>query len=142
MNITQNQKIVSPPTVDAKAFTDAEAAVAHLQMLYEEAATFLCTSFAETLANGAPSATRYRAYYPEVRIQTTTFAGVDSRLSFGHVSEPGIYAATITRPDLFENYLIQQIGLLMKNHGVSVSVGPSLTPMPVHFYYLGVQPAV
>jgi AMP nucleosidase len=30
-------------------------------------------------------------------------------------------------------YLTQQIGLVMKNHGVSVSVGDSDTPMPVHF---------
>jgi AMP nucleosidase len=46
---------------------------------------------------------------------------------------PGTYAATITRPDLFRSYLIQQIGLLMRNHGVPVIVGPSDTPMPVHF---------
>ncbi len=127
------QKIISPPQGEPKEFSDAGAAVAQVEALYSEASQFLCKHFAETLSNGAPAGTRYRAYYPEVRIRTTTFAGVDSRLSFGHVSEPGIYATTITRPDLFENYLIQQIGLLMKNHDVSVSVGPSLTPMPVHF---------
>ena len=48
-------------------------------------------------------------------------------------AEPGTYSTTITRPDLFENYLIQQIGLLIENHGVPVTVGPSDTPMPVHF---------
>ena len=57
----------------------------------------------------------------------------DSRLSFGHVAEPGTYATTITRPDLFANYLRQQIGLRLKNHGVPVEVGPSITPIPVHF---------
>ncbi|TNF14816.1 MAG: AMP nucleosidase, partial [Rhodobacteraceae bacterium] len=46
---------------------------------------------------------------------------------------PGTYAATITRPDLFRNYLTQQLGLLIKNHGVPVHVGPSETPIPVHF---------
>ncbi len=132
--MTQNNpKVRSPDQGEPRSFTDAKAAVAHLQTLYKEAAQFLCDSFSATLTDGAPEATRYRAYYPEVRIRTTSFAGVDSRLSFGHVSEPGIYAATISRPDLFENYLIQQIGLLLKNHGVPVSVGPSMTPMPVHF---------
>lgn len=58
---------------------------------------------------------------------------IDSRLAFGHVVAPGSYAATITRPDLFRNYLIGQIGLLMKNHGVPLTVGVSETPMPVHF---------
>lgn len=114
-------------------FTDAAKAVAHLQTLYTQATQFLCDRFAETLTKGAPERTRYRAYYPEIRLRTTSFAAVDSRLSFGHVSEPGTYATTITRPDLFANYLTQQIGLLLDNHKVSVSVGPSMTPMPVHF---------
>ena len=48
---------------------------------------------------------------------------IDSRLSFGHVAEPGVYATTITRPDLFRHYLEQQISLLIENHGVSVEIG-------------------
>ena len=64
---------------------------------------------------------------------TTSFAQVDSRLSFGHVAMPGTYATTVTRPDLFRNYLTQQIGLLMQNHRVPVQVGPSATPIPIHF---------
>ena len=115
------------------SFTDADKAVAHLQTLYTQATQFLCDRFAQTLTDGAPEQTRYRAYYPEIRLRTTSFAAVDSRLSFGHVSEPGTYATTITRPDLFANYLTQQICLLLDNHKVSVSVGPSMTPMPVHF---------
>ena len=64
---------------------------------------------------------------------TTSFAKSDSRLSFGHVASPGTYVTTITRPDLFENYLTQQIGLIIGSHGVHVTVGISKTPMPVHF---------
>lgn len=125
--------IETPDHGEPQAFTDAAAAVAQVQALYNEASRFLCDHFTETLTNGATEGTRYRAYYPEIRLRTTSFAAVDSRLSFGHVSEPGTYATTITRPDLFENYLTQQIDLLLKNHGVSIYVGPSMTPMPVHF---------
>ena len=121
----------------AKVFTDAAAAVAHLQTLYTEATGFLRDRFAETLRDGAPADTRFRAFYPELRITTGSYALTDSRLSFGHVAEPGSYATTVTRPDLFGNYLRQQIGLLLKNHGVPVEVGPSLTPMPVHFALAG-----
>lgn len=126
---------ISTPAQDQhrKVFTDADAAVAHLQALYAEAVRYLCDRFTDTLRDGAPGDTRYRAYYPELRITTTTYALTDSRLSFGHVSEPGSYSTTITRPDLFGNYLRQQIGLLLRNHGVPVEVGPSMTPMPVHF---------
>jgi len=126
-------KISTPDQGAAKRFTDAEAAVAHLQVLYSEAADFLCDRFSETLHHGAPGDTRYRAYYPEIRIVTATYAVTDSRLSFGHVAEPGSYSTTVTRPDLFANYLRQQIGLLIRNHGVAIEIGPSETPMPVHF---------
>ncbi len=133
MNTQPTNHIHSPDQGTHMPFTDAAGAVAHLQHLYTEASEFLCARFSDTLASGAPDATRFRAFYPEIRLTTSTFAAVDSRLSFGHVSEPGMYATTITRPDLFENYLFQQIGLLLKNHGVGVAIGPSMTPMPVHF---------
>jgi AMP nucleosidase len=130
---------IATPDQGARAavFTDADAAVAHLQALYTEATGFLRARFAETLRDGAPEDTRYRAFYPEIRITTATYAVTDSRLSFGHVAEPGSYATTVTRPDLFCNYLRQQIGLLIKNHGVPVEIGPSLTPIPVHFAVAG-----
>ena len=83
------------------------------------------------MANNRPAA--FAPFYPEIRLTTTSHAQKDSRLSFGHVSAPGTYASTITRPDLFANYLEQQIALLMQNHGVPVQIGYSTTPIPVHF---------
>lgn len=122
----------SPATEGPELFTDAEAAVARLEQLYEEATGYLLAQFNAVLAEGRASA-RYRAYYPEVRITVPSHIKADSRLSFGHVAVPGTYVATITRPDLFHNYLVQQIGLLMKNHQIPVTIGPSTTPIPVHF---------
>ena len=121
------------PDVPAPAlFDDAEAAVARLCELYDVAAGFLIDRFRETIEGRVPPAP-CRAFYPEVRITTSSFARVDSRLSFGHVARPGTYSATVTRPDLFGNYLRQQIRLLIENHGQAVSIGASATPMPVHF---------
>ncbi len=122
-------------TVDVPApelFCDADKAVDRLCELYKAATDFLTTKFEMSLNGETPTA-RYRAYYPEVRLTTTSFAQVDSRLSFGHVASPGTYSATITRPDLFRNYLEQQIQLLQDHHGVDVQIGASDTPMPVHF---------
>ncbi|GAA6201440.1 AMP nucleosidase [Aquicoccus sp. SU-CL01552] len=124
--------LLAPDAPAPERFTDAVSAVDRLQQLYDGAVAFLCARFAEVMAQGAPEA-RIRAYYPEVRLTTTSHAQVDTRLSFGHVPSPGTYAATITRPDLFRNYLIQQIGLLLENHRVPVTIGLSDTPMPVHF---------
>ena len=125
-------KVLTPESASAQEFNDAKDAVARLEALYKEATDFLCEHFIKAMQHGAPSA-RVRGFYPEVRFKTSTFAQVDTRLSFGHVSTPGSYAATITRPDLFRSYLIQQIGLLIENHGQPVVIGPSETPIPVHF---------
>lgn len=124
--------LIVPPVWDAEELHTPQEAVARLQLLYAEATTFLSEQFQAVLGGRKPEA-RYRAYYPEICITTSSFAQVDSRLSFGHVAEPGTYSTTVTRPDLFESYLTQQISLLMENHGVSVIVGPSTTPIPVHF---------
>lgn len=128
----QSVPVHSPAVPAPEAFTDAHAAVDRLVELYQVATTYLCSQFRAALSAG-PDGHRIRAFYPEIRITTTSFAKVDSRLSFGHVAEPGVYAATITRPDLFRHYLEQQIGLLVENHGIPVHISVSSTPIPVHF---------
>jgi AMP nucleosidase len=52
-----------------QSFTQAPEAVAHLIALYERASAFLCEKFISVLESG-DSSTRYRAFYPEVRITT------------------------------------------------------------------------
>jgi AMP nucleosidase len=122
----------TPPLSAPRNFTDPAAAVAFLEELYFEATSFLAEKFSQVASGQAPTA-RYRAFYPEIRVVTTSYAAMDSRLSFGHVAKPGMYSTTITRPDLFRNYLTQQIKQIVRNHGVSVEIGISDTPMPVHF---------
>ncbi len=132
MNVAQEVSIRTPEVPAPEAFTDAKRAVLRLQELYDTAVKFLSENFSTALLHGQPD-TRVRAFYPEIRLTTTTHAKMDSRLSFGHVAEPGVYATTVTRPDLFASYLEQQIGLLLASHGVPVIIGASSTEMPVHF---------
>ena len=127
---------LTPDGPDAESFADAALAVDRLQQLYVKATDFLAEQFQTTVTKGHPGH-RVRAFYPEIRLTVTSFDKVDSRLAFGHVSSPGTYATTVTRPDLFRNYLIQQIGLLIENHGVEVQIGRSDTPIPVHFAVSG-----
>ena len=128
--------LITPAAAPAEAFTDARAAVARLEALHAQATRFLLDAFAACQRDGRPAG-RVRAYYPEVRLVVHSFDRVDSRLSFGHVAEPGTYSTTVTRPDLFRNYLVQQLDLLIRNHGVAVTVGPSETPIPLHFAVAG-----
>ncbi len=125
-------QILSPPLPEPETFTDASAAVERLILLYETATRFLCDHFAQALQHGAPQ-NRIRAFYPEIRFTTTSYAQVDSRLSFGHVATPGTHSTTVTRPDLFRGYLTQQLELLLRNHDQPITIGRSDTPIPVHF---------
>jgi AMP nucleosidase len=132
--------VMTPDQHEPQIFTDAAAAVARLEELYDESTSFLSRHFSASVTGTKPHA-RIRAFYPEIRLLVTSYAKTDSRLAFGHVAGPGEYATTITRPDLFRNYLVQQLSLLMQNHGVPVQIGISKTPIPVHFAVAG-NPAV
>ncbi|GAB1377990.1 AMP nucleosidase [Pararhodobacter sp.] len=136
MKPTRTLPILTAPGAEPVAFSDARQAVSHLQALYKQATDFLAASFRTAIADGTPRA-RYRAFYPELRLTTSTYDQPDSRLAFGYVPEPGTYATTITRPDLFRNYLEQQIELLLKNHNQPVMVGYSDTSIPLHFAMAG-----
>lgn len=125
-------QLMTPKAPEPALFTDAAEAVTRLEQLYAQATGFLCDSFAAAMRGTEPG-TRYRAYYPEIRFTSASYAQVDSRLSFGHVSQPGTHATTVTRPDLFRAYLTQQIALLIRNHGQPVQIGASSTPIPLHF---------
>ncbi|MDK9695622.1 MAG: AMP nucleosidase [Siculibacillus sp.] len=127
-----NGHIDTPAVRPFEVFAEAKAAVDRLIGLYDEAIAFLNRRFREVIA-GEPFDGRIRAHYPELRITIDTHGRLDSRLSFGYVQAPGVYATTVTRPDLFAHYLEVQIGQLLANHGVGVEVGWSAVPVPIHF---------
>ena len=132
MNTSKPRALISPDVPKHEVFDDAKKAVKRLREIYDVSAKFLCQNFESALKSGV-SDQRFRAFYPEIRLTTTSYTKSDTRLSFGHVAEPGTYSTTVTRPDLFASYLEQQMKLLMKNHGVPVTIGVSDTEMPVHF---------
>ncbi|MCJ8507630.1 AMP nucleosidase [Rhizobium lemnae] len=125
---------INPPAYEPKVFSDPAAAVDALTELYERNTGFLIEAFGN-LAKGQPIEGRYRACYPQVSIETTSFGHIDSRLSYGHVTAPGHYTTTVTRPKLFRHYLKEQLGLLMRNHNVPITVSESQTPIPLHFAF-------
>ncbi len=134
IGLLPTQSIASPEPYSRQSFTDPHAAVQALKALYRRNTEFLTSSFA-ALAEGGDRQTLYRAYYPEVGITTVSYSSVDTRLAYGHMPAPGHYTTTITRPDLFETYLVEQLDLLIRNHGVPVVVSESDTPIPLHFAF-------
>src|SRR5262245_54106111 len=94
---------LSPKRIATETFDDAAAAVARLADIYERNTAFLRDRF-EAYAKGTAPEARVRATYPFVRVITDTYARLDSRLSYGFVSGPGVHETTVTRPDLFRPY--------------------------------------
>jgi AMP nucleosidase len=117
---------------DIRTFSDAAAALAHATALYDGAVARLRKALHAFVA-GRTFRSRVSECYPCVRVRTDTVARADSRLTYGFVAGPGVYQTTLTRPDLFGSYYLEQFSLLLRNHGVALEVGPSTQPIPVHF---------
>ena len=113
-------------------FDDAAAALAHARAIYEHETTRLRAALQRFVAGETPAG-RVRASYPYARVRTATVARADSRLAYGFVAGPGAYETTLTRPDLFGDYYLEQFSLLIANHGVPIEIGLSTQPIPVHF---------
>lgn len=124
--------IDTPKRIATERFDDADAAVARLELIYDRHTAFIRDRFARLLKNKRLPR-RVRATYPEILIETSTYAHIDSRLAYGHVAGPGVFATTITQPGLFREYLCEQLRLLLRNHGVSIEIGVSTEPIPLHF---------
>jgi len=122
------------PTAEPELFTDAEAAVDRLAELYAAAVEHLTEAFKRFMKGDRPEG-RIRATYPYVAMTIPTYPVIDARLSYGFLGQPGRYQTTITRPDIFRSYLLQQIGLVLANHGAPIEIGYSQTPIPVHFAF-------
>ncbi len=123
-----------PAYIAPQRFDDPAAALAQVQAIYAASVAHLREQLQHFVAGDTP-AQRVRACYPFVRVRTATVARADSRLAYGFVSGPGTYETTLTRPDLFASYYLQQFTLLQQNHGVALEVGTSTQPMPVHFSF-------
>jgi AMP nucleosidase len=125
---------VSPDYVAPARFDDPAEALAQVRAIYDGSIAHLRGAL-QSFVNGDALVGRVRACYPVVRVHTDTVARADSRLSYGFVAGPGTYETTLTRPDLFSNYYLEQFRLLLKNHHVSLEIGTSAQPIPVHFSF-------
>lgn len=121
------------PSTPFKSFKTAESALAEIERIYAGSVDHLRKGFGQFTKNKAKAAP-VRAFYPLLRFEAQGRRKTsDSRLSFGFVHGRGVFETTLTRPDIFRDYYLQQMSLLLKNHGGELQVGLSDTPIPLHF---------
>ena len=127
-----------PPFIAPARFTDAAAALARVREIYDNSIAHLRSAMQRFVA-GESLPGHVRACYPFVRVQTDTVARLSAEesahLSYGFVAGPGRFETTVTRPDLYASYYLEQLTLLLQNHGAELEVGTSSQPIPVHFSF-------
>jgi AMP nucleosidase len=117
---------------DLVSFDDPAAAVRRISEIYEGSVSAIRSAFQKGARGG--KLTRIEGDYPYVVVPIGRGElHVDARLSYGVLLEPGTYGTTLTRPDLFARYYEEQIGYLLKHHGVPVHVGVSNRSIPLPF---------
>jgi AMP nucleosidase len=132
-----------PAFIAPAQFTDAALALAQVQKIYNAQIDHLRVSMQHFVKNDVPDAAgappKIRACYPFVRIQTERVSRSEqpdlARLSYGFVAGPGRFETTLTRPDLYANYYLEQFQLLLQNHKVVLEIGTSSQPIPIHFSF-------
>src|SRR3569832_105492 len=127
-----------PPFIAPTRHADPQGALAQVRHIYDQQIAHLREAMQRFVAGETPPS-HVRACYPFVRIHTDSAVNQNaleySGLSYGFVSGAGRFETTLTRPDLYANYYLEQFRLLQRNHGVELEVGTGTPPIPVHFSF-------
>ncbi len=114
---------------------DAIALVDQLQAEYDRSVAQLRSDLRAYLADHTPPDPVARAAgayaYPGLRLSYVA-KGPSPRLprSYARFSQGGTYATTVTRPDLFRAYLIEQLSLILSDFDVEAEVTRSSQEIP------------
>ena len=111
----------------------AEEAVDRLAELHRQATAALSQALKRYIKERIePSETeRQNFHYPQLRIGYRCQGEVPSTTrAYAKVQVPGEYSVTVTHPDAFRKYLLEQLRPLMDDFTVQVQVGPSQQDIP------------
>ena len=109
--------------------------VDRLETEYRQSVESLRTALKTFLSGGPPPDAGVRRggafVYPELRLrwpEGLPFPRISR--AYARIGSPGRYAVTVTRPDLFRGYLIEQLSLLQQDFDVELEVGRSTQEIP------------
>jgi len=128
---------VTDPTAAAlaAAASNANALVDQLAEIHHRSVEALRTALKRFLDGGTPPSAADRAAglfaYPELHLHWDTPEELPrfSR-AYARLVQPGHYAVTITHPNHFRRYLVEQITLLSRDYGAAFSVKSSQVEIP------------
>jgi AMP nucleosidase len=122
-----------PASPDDRPSLSPDQAVDRLESIHAAAVQAQRDALARFVAGGTPPNARERARfrYPELRLVCEPSGPIPmTRRAWGKIQVPGVYAATITQPDFFRPYLLDQLWPLVAEYGACVYVGVSDQEIP------------
>jgi AMP nucleosidase len=114
---------------------DAHAAIDQLAAIYDESVANLRQALARYVEKRVlpdPQLRKNGAFaYPELRIDYGgKLPSSAPARAFARLTQPGAYATSIARPELFRDFLVGQLEHLARDYDVTVSVGRSASEIP------------
>ncbi len=78
--------------------------------------------------------------YPELRVEFGGDGGAKRPVrAFARLNKPGRYTSTVTRPEMYRAYLVEQLELLLADYEIQVSVGRSNVEIPYPYVLDGAE---
>ncbi|MDB5421443.1 MAG: nucleosidase [Brevundimonas sp.] len=113
----------------------ATAALDRLEALYTQSVASLREAARNFLATGerVDAAARAAGIFSYPSLKVSWFGDRPTHLAiraYARMSRPGVYSTTVTRPDLFRPYLLEQLTLLEQDYGATFEVTPSDQEIP------------
>ena len=113
----------------------AQAIVDELAAIYEESVANLRRALSDYVRDRTAPDVGERANgsfaYPELRIEyADKLPRPVVERAFARLNQPGTYTASVARPAMFRDYLIEQLEHLARDYDVTISVGRSISEIP------------
>jgi AMP nucleosidase len=118
---------------------DLPAIIDRLQELYAKSVRDLKASLKAYLETGARPSMEARARglfaYPQIELTyepepEAPLLNARGARAYGRLADPGVYTVSVTRPAFFRDYLLEQLGYLVRDYNVHIAVGPSEQEIP------------
>ncbi len=124
---------------DLRAYDNPASAFGRIEEIYQESASMLCAGLDGFMKKGIAPHLEGACYpYLGITAESEGFTSSTSR-AYGTLAAPGAFGATLTRPDLFKSYYLEQLGHLLLNHPGPVFVGRSRQQIPLPFVVEAVE---
>jgi AMP nucleosidase len=122
---------------EGAARLDPASVADRLEQLYAEAVTSLTDALDRFLDGGEPPSLQERARfrYPLLRVihRRNDLPRQTGFRAFGRLQQPGVYETTITHPQPFRRYLIEQLGPLLSEYDVEIETELSSQEIPYSY---------